>query len=129
MEKAALPDLGFTWTEAKELLMTTGVDFALNAVEAVLIFYIGKLVVALIVRGVRRVMQAQDVDATLEAFVSNLLRMALLLMVVIAAISALGIQTTSFIAVIGAAGLAIGLALQGSLSNFASGVLIVMAAT
>ena len=65
-------------------------------------------------------------DKTLETFIGNLVRMALYLIVVIAAVNQLGIQTTSLIAVLGAAGLAIGLALQGSLSNFASGVLIVL---
>jgi small conductance mechanosensitive channel len=77
-------------------------------------------------RGLSKVMQAQEVDKTLESFVSNLARMVLMIFVIIASVSALGIQTTSFIAVLGAAGLAIGLALQGSLANFASGVLIVL---
>jgi len=72
------------------------------------------------------VLQRQEVDKTLETFVCNLSSMVLLVFVIIAAISALGIQTASFIAVLGAAGLAIGLALQGSLSNFAAGVLIVL---
>jgi small conductance mechanosensitive channel len=70
-------------------------------------------------------MEKQQVDKTLVTFVSNLVNMILLMVVIIAAIGALGVQTTSFIAVLGAAGLAIGLALQGSLSNFAAGVLIV----
>ncbi|MGI9248857.1 MAG: mechanosensitive ion channel family protein, partial [Woeseiaceae bacterium] len=74
----------------------------------------------------RKVMQKQEVDKTLETFVCNLVRMALLVVVIIAAIGALGVQTTSFIAIFGAAGLAVGLALQGSLSNFAAGVLIVL---
>jgi small conductance mechanosensitive channel len=71
-------------------------------------------------------MNAQEVDPTLVTFVSNLINMILLVIVVIAAIGALGVQTTSFIAILGAAGLAVGLALQGSLSNFASGVLIII---
>ncbi len=71
-------------------------------------------------------MQKQGIDKTLETFVCNLVRIALLVVVVIAAIGALGVETTSFIAIFGAAGLAVGLALQGSLSNFASGVLIVL---
>ena len=71
-------------------------------------------------------MRKQDVDKTLETFICNLVSMSLLVVVVIAAIGALGVETTSFIAIFGAAGLAVGLALQGSLSNFASGVLIVL---
>ncbi len=115
-----------------EFLQNNGLDsstlvgFGKNVVVALLIFYVGKFVTGLVVRALRKVMRKQEVDKTLETFVCNLVRMALLVVVVIAAIGALGIQTTSFIAIFGAAGLAIGLALQGSLSNFAAGVLIVL---
>jgi len=126
MDVANLPDLGFTWDEVIVLLQTTGVEFGINLGKAIIIFFVGKLLVRLLMRAVRKIMQAQEVDKTLESFVVSLSRMVLMLFVIIAAISALGIQTTSFIAVLGAAGLAIGLALQGSLSNFASGVLIVL---
>jgi small conductance mechanosensitive channel len=71
-------------------------------------------------------MEAQKVDKILESFVTNLVYWALMTFVIIAAINQIGIQTTSLIAIMGAAGLAIGLALQGSLANFAAGVLIVM---
>jgi small conductance mechanosensitive channel len=126
MENVNLPDLGFDWNEVIAMLKTTGIEFAINLVTAIAIFYFGRLVVGLLMRGLKKVMQAQEVDVTLQTFVANLVRMVLLTFVIIAAISALGIQTTSFIAILGAAGLAIGLALQGSLSNFASGVLIVL---
>jgi len=126
MENLNLPDLGFDWNEVITMLKTTGVEFAINLVTAVAIFYVGRMIVGVLVRGLKKMMQAQDVDVTLQTFVGNLVRMVLLIFVIIAAISALGIQTTSFIAILGAAGLAIGLALQGSLSNFASGVLIVL---
>jgi small conductance mechanosensitive channel len=102
MDAVNLPDLGFSWDEVITMLKTSGVDFAIS-----------------------KIMEKQQVDKTLITFVSNLVNMVLLMVVVITAISALGVQTTSFIAVLGAAGLAIGLALQGSLSNFAAGVLIV----
>jgi small conductance mechanosensitive channel len=105
---------------------STLVNFGKNIVIALLIFYVGKFVISLVVRGLRKMMRRQEVDPTLETFVCNLVRMALLVVVIIAAIGALGIQTTSFIAIFGAAGLAVGLALQGSLSNFAAGVLIVL---
>ena len=70
-------------------------------------------------------MEKREVDALLSSFVSNIAYVALVAFVIIAALSKLGIQTTSFVAIIGAAGLAIALSLQGSLSNFASGVMIV----
>jgi small-conductance mechanosensitive channel len=123
---------GLNWSSIVEILKDNGIDsgtvvnFGKNLVIALLIFYVGRMAIALIVRGLRKLMQKQDVDKTLETFVCNLVRMALLVVVIIAAIGALGIQTTSFIAIFGAAGLAIGLALQGSLSNFAAGVLIVL---
>ena len=126
MENLNVPDLGFDWNEVIAMIKTTGVEFGVNLVTAIVIFYFGRMVVGLLMRGLNKMMQAQDVDVTLQTFVGNLVRMVLLVFVIIAAISALGIQTTSFIAIIGAAGLAIGLALQGSLSNFASGVLIVL---
>ena len=74
----------------------------------------------------KRALEKRKIDATLVGFFSSLLYGALVIFVVIAAIDKLGVQTTSFIAVIGAAGLAVGLALQGSLSNFASGALLIM---
>ncbi|NCF14082.1 MAG: mechanosensitive ion channel [Gammaproteobacteria bacterium] len=126
MDEQYIPDLGFDWNELLLLVQTKGIEFGINLVLALLIFYVGKLVVNLIVRGTAKVMQAQEVDKTLQTFVCNLERMVLMVIVIIAAIGQLGIQTTSFIAIFGAAGLAVGLALQGSLSNFASGVLIVL---
>ena len=126
MEIPTLPDLGFSWEEVITMVKTTGLDFAINLVTAIVIFYVGRLVVRILTRGMRKMLEAQKVDKTLVTFVSNLTSMVLLTVVIIAAVGALGVQTTSFIAILGAAGLAIGLALQGSLSNFAAGVLIVL---
>ncbi len=126
MEIPEIADLSTTWDNVLEMLRTTGLEFGINIITAIAIFYIGKMIVGLLTRSLRKVMQAQEIDKTLESFVCNLARMVLLTFVIIASVSALGIQTTSFIAVIGAAGLAIGLAMQGSLANFASGVLIVL---
>lgn len=126
MEDAVQEATGFDWNQIVEFMKTEGVDLGINIAIALAIFYVGKLVVSLVVRGIRKVMQAQEVDKTLETFIANLVRMVLMVVVIIAAIGQIGIQTTSFIAIFGAAGLAVGLALQGSLSNFASGVLIVL---
>jgi small conductance mechanosensitive channel len=120
----------FDWTTLPQLLQDKGIDISINfgikAATALAIFLIGKFLIRLVVKGLRKVMRKQDVDKTLETFICNLVSTALLVVVVIAAIGALGVETTSFIAIFGAAGLAVGLALQGSLSNFASGVLIVL---
>ena len=123
---------GFDWNSIFEFLKKNGIDsgtavgLVKNIVVALIIFYVGRLVVSFVVRGLRKVMRKQNIEKTLETFVCNLVRIVLLVVVIIAAIGQLGIQTTSFIAIFGAAGLAVGLALQGSLSNFASGVLIVL---
>ena len=126
MEDANNIAAGFDWNQILDFMKTQGGDLAINVAIAIAIFYVGKLVVSLIVRGMRKVMRRQEVDQTLETFVCNLVRIILMAVVIIAAIGQIGIQTTSFIAIFGAAGLAVGLALQGSLSNFAAGVLIVL---
>jgi small conductance mechanosensitive channel len=126
MEDAVSTAMEFDWNQVWEMVKTQGVDLGINIALALVIFYVGKVVVSLIVRALGKVMQAREVDQTLETFLCNFLRMALMVVVIIAAISQIGIQTTSFIAIFGAAGLAVGLALQGSLSNFAAGVLIVL---
>lgn len=132
MDATTLTDAGLSWSGILEFLKNNGLDsttlvsFGKNLAIALVIFYVGRLAIRLVVRALHNVMQKQGVDITLETFICNLVRIALLIVVIIAAIGALGIQTTSFIAIFGAAGLAVGLALQGSLSNFASGVLIVL---
>ena len=129
-EETAAEIASFDWTTIPELLrdkgVDLGIDFGIKVATALAIFLIGKFLVRLVVSAISKVMQKQAVDKTLETFICNLVRISLMVVVVIAAIGAMGIQTTSFIAIFGAAGLAVGLALQGSLSNFASGVLIVL---
>lgn len=100
--------------------------YGLKVVAAIIIFIVGRWVAKLISRMIRKMMRKADVDQTLRKFVGNMAYITLLLFVVLAALNQLGIQTTSFIAVLGAAGLAIGLALQGSLSNFAAGFLMII---
>jgi small conductance mechanosensitive channel len=126
MEIPTLSDFGLSWDDIMTMLQTNGIEFGINVTKAIIIYVVGKLLVRVLIRGARKLMRAREVDLTLESFVLSLSRMALNVFVIIAAISALGVQTTSFVAVLGAAGLAVGLALQGSLSNFASGVLIVL---
>jgi len=108
------------------MAQTKGTDFAVNLITAILIFYIGKWIVGILTGTVGKLMEKNNVDPTLTSFVSNLVRMTLLVFVIIAAITQLGVPSAQFVAVVGAAGLAVGLALQGSLANFAAGVLIVL---
>jgi len=100
--------------------------FGLRIVTAVLMFVIGRWVAKVIRSASGKMMSRSNVDATLVPFLENLIYVSLLTFVILAALAHLGVQTTSFIAVIGAAGLAVGLALQGSLANFASGVLMLI---
>ena len=101
-------------------------DFGVRALLALLIFLAGRWLANLLAQGVRKALARGKTDPTLIGFVTNLVRVALLAFVVIASLSQLGIQTAGFVAVIGAAGLAVGFALQGSLSNFASGVMLLV---
>jgi small conductance mechanosensitive channel len=100
--------------------------YGLKVIAAIAIFIIGRFVAKGFRSLTTKLMDKKNVNPTISGFVANLTYMALLVFIVIAALGQLGIQTTSFIAVLGAAGLAIGLALQGSLSNFASGFLMII---
>ncbi|MFC1709239.1 mechanosensitive ion channel family protein [Candidatus Omnitrophota bacterium] len=101
-------------------------QYGLSLIAAILIFLIGKWLARFLSRLVEKLLLKTHVEKTLSTFVKNIVYAAMMVFVVLAALGKLGIQTTSFIAVLGAAGLAVGLALQGSLSNFASGVLILI---
>lgn len=100
-------------------------DHGPSFVAALLILVIGRFVAKVLTGALRRVLQRRGVDATLTTFTCSLLYMALLVLVVLSALERIGVKTTSFAAVVAAAGLAIGLALQGSLANFASGVMLI----
>jgi len=100
--------------------------YGIKIIAAIIIFVVGRWIAKALKNVIKRMMAKGNVDEMLVSFVGNLTYIALLAFVIIAALNQLGIQTTSFIAIIGAAGLAIGLALQGSLANFAAGVLMII---
>ncbi len=100
--------------------------YGMKVIGAFAILVIGRWVAKGLTRIVKRIMTRSNQDPTLVGFISHLSYVTLLAFVIIAALNQLGIQTASFIAVLGAAGLAVGLALQGSLSNFAAGVLMII---
>lgn len=103
----------------------TVIQYGWNIVAAIILFFIGKVISRLISGGVHKLLIKRKVDTTIVHFITALIRYITLAFAVVAALGRLGIETSSIIAVIGAAGLAIGLALQSSLSNFAAGVLLV----
>lgn len=110
----------------KEFALTDGVSWGLMALKALAIFIIGRWIAKALTSVARNLMKRGGMDEMLRKFLGNIVYALLLTFVVIATISQLGIQTASLVAVIGAAGLAVGLALQGSLANFAAGVLMII---
>lgn len=113
------------WDTIVGFLATNGLQMLLNLVAAAAIFFIGRWLARLVSELIEKGLTRAKVDPTLSKFVRNLMYCMLLVYVSVAALDKLGVQTASFVAVIGAAGLAVGLALQGSLSNFAAGVLLI----
>jgi small conductance mechanosensitive channel len=111
------------WAQRGWDLLTT---FGVKLITAIIILVVGRWVVGLISRSIRRLMVKRESEPALISFIGSLVRILLMAFVVIAALGQLGIQTTSLVAILGAAGLAIGLALQGSLANFAAGVLMLI---
>ncbi len=111
---------------ALQALVPYVTTYGLQALGAVVILLAGKVGSSLGARIVVGLLQRAKADATVTSFVSSLVRYGILVFAVIAALAKFGVQTASFVAVLGAAGLAVGLALQGSLSNFAAGVLILI---
>ena len=112
--------------DAGELMEKFIIPWGTNLIFAILIFVIGRLVSKLIVKAVNRLMRRSQMDIMLIEFVVSILGWVLFLVVLVAALDRLGLDTTSLIAVLGAAGLAIGLALKDSLQNFASGVMLIL---
>lgn len=108
--------------KAPEVIVTYGIKILL----AIVVYVVGKWVAKTITTLLQKGMKARNVDPTIVSFTKNIVYYAVLTVVIIAALGQLGVQTASFVAVIGAAGLAVGFALQGSLSNFAAGVLLIL---
>ena len=101
-------------------------EFGPKPITAILIYWIGSWVIKAIMKGLKKVFAKSNYDESLQKFLLSLVSWALKIFLIIIVISQLGVETTTFAAVIAAAGLAVGMALQGSLSNFAGGVLIMI---
>ena len=109
-----------------DILKVNAIEWGAHLCIALLIFLIGKRLVAAVAQGLRALMTRAKMDAILVNFLGSIAHGMLMLFVVVAAVRQLGIDTTSMVALIGAAGLAMGFALQDSLGNFASGVLLIL---
>lgn len=112
--------------ETLAYIETILITYAPSVLAALAIFVVGWFLIGMVMRLVKRVMERREVDSTLRKFLVSFISWSLKVFLFIIVIAKLGVETTSFAAVIAALGLAIGLALQGSLSNFAGGVLIIL---
>ena len=102
------------------------IDYSPRLITSFIILFVGLYVIRLLNRMIRRLMVARDLDPTLSKFLADILLWVLRVLLFVSVIDQLGIGTSSFVAILGAAGLAVGLSLQGSLSNFAGGMLIIL---
>lgn len=112
--------------EKWEKIISNLMQFGINFVAAIIIFLIGKWAARMVSRLFEKGMAKSKLNKTLVSFVKNIIYYGILIFVAIASLNKLGIETNSFVALIGAAGLAVGFALQGSLANFAAGVMIIL---
>jgi small conductance mechanosensitive channel len=136
--KAKLPGIFcvFCWLgdKGKEKIMSTAIEqvtvfattYGIKIVGAIIILILGRIAAGIGRKGVRRVLKKTKTDPAIVGFVGGLIYVLILTFAVLAALAKFGIQTASFVAVLGAAGFAIGFALQGSLANFAAGILILV---
>ena len=109
-----------------ELVDTYIIPFGMKLLVAIIIFIVGKMVAKMLVNVFGKIMQHSKYDDMLIDFLKSIVSAVLMLFVIVAALDHLGVDTTSLVAILGAAGLAIGLSLQGSLQNFAAGVMLLV---
>ncbi|WP_406547162.1 mechanosensitive ion channel family protein [Succinimonas sp.] len=102
------------------------ISFGLDILSAAAILFVGWLIAKLVYKISYTVMTKASIEQTVSKFISNLIKYAVIAFVLTAALAQVGVQTASFVAIVGAASFAVGMALQGSLSNFASGVLLLI---
>lgn len=116
----------FNLSEIMTVVTDLAVKYGLKLLLALVTLIIGLWIIKGIMKAIGRNMEKKDVDATVRQFVSSLLSMLLKVMLVIAVISMVGVEMTSFVAILAAAGFAIGMALSGTLQNFAGGVMLII---
>ena len=109
-----------------ELINTYAIPWGIRLTWALVIFIVGRMAVSITVKVIGKFLRNREMDDMLVGFLTSILNAALLLFVVIASLNQLGVDTTSLVALLGAAGLAIGLSLQSSLANFAAGVMLII---
>lgn len=119
-------EAGEFMTQAMTWLQEDGVTVGLKVLGAIAIFLLGRIVAALVRKSIKKIMTKREVDPSLSGFVASLAYFAIIAFTIIAVVGQFGVQTASFVALLGAAGFAVGMALQGTLANFASGVMLLL---
>lgn len=123
-EKTALKNISFD--QLMDTLVHDMVHFAISLVAAAVVFYVGKFIIKKLYSLVASIMRHRDIDPSLTTFILSLVRIVLYFILIVTVIGILGIETSSFLALFASAGVAIGMALSGTLQNFAGGVLILL---
>jgi len=108
------------------MLIDKGIDFGLRLISAFAIFIIGKMIIGKLVNIIKRILEKSQIDVSVVKFLNSLIKVVLYIILVVIICGQVGIETTSFAAILASGGLAIGLAFEGSLSNLAGGVLILV---
>lgn len=109
-----------------EKILQEGAELGFAILKALIVFAIGKVIILLLNKLVRRILTKRKIEPSVKSFLSSLINITLTILLVISVIGALGVQTTSFAALLASAGVAVGVALSGNLSNFAGGVIILL---
>lgn len=119
-------DIGGQLSEISRQLLIVGVSLGERILVALLILIVGKIVISFLNKMVARILERRRVDAGIQSFTKSLVNILLTILLVIAIIGELGIETTSFAALLASAGVAVGVALSGNLQNFAGGLIVLL---
>jgi small conductance mechanosensitive channel len=114
------------WANAMNYLTESGPGIAIKVIGAIVILLVGRFIASTVRNGVSKVMNSRGVDASLTGFLGSLIYFIIMAFTLIAVIGQFGVQTASFVAILGAASFAVGMAMQGTLGNFSSGVMLLL---
>ena len=112
--------------EAIRSLVEHGSQLGFTIIKALIVFLVGRLVINLLNKLVRKILSKRDIDPSVKTFVGSLVNVSLTILLIISVVGALGVQTTSFAALLASAGVAVGMALSGNLQNFAGGLIVLL---
>lgn len=108
------------------VLMSQGAELGMTLLKAFLVFVVGRILVGMVNKLVKRILMKRDIEPSVKTFVGSLVNVVLTVLLIVSVVGALGVQTTSFAALLASAGVAVGMALSGNLANFAGGLIILL---